>query len=98
MMLAWNRSLNPFVKVRVAGRTKKPHFNKPVALNTEDIVPSGGRKEFRGQWSRRENWGGMPGKEEKSFPNLRFQYVGDSDGGVGRGGVGGISAAVMMSP
>ena len=48
MMLAWNRSLNPFVKVGVAGRTKKPNLNKPVALNIEDTVPSGGRKKFRG--------------------------------------------------
>lgn len=57
MMSTWNRSLNPFLKVQVAGRTKKRNLNKPIALNIEDIVPSGGRKNIQGEMHQERELG-----------------------------------------
>lgn len=95
MMSTWNRSLNPFLKVRVAGRTKKRNLNKPIALNIEDIVPSGGRKNIQGEMHQERELGWDAKQRWKALPNLRFQSVGE--GGVGRVALGPIEAMISWS-
>lgn len=61
--------------VGVAGRTKKANLNIPVALNIEGIVPSGGRRKFRGKCTGRKKTEVGCQAKMKPFSNLKFQFV-----------------------